>query len=53
MSDKNRAAFTGILSDLGAVMHTIAERRDTLDRGIASAAKTFDNTSQLTEQLGR
>ena len=52
LSEKNQASVTGILSDLATVMHTIAARRETLDRGIASAARTFDNGAQLTEQLG-
>jgi phospholipid/cholesterol/gamma-HCH transport system substrate-binding protein len=52
LSEKNQVAVTQILADLGAVMHTIAARKDTLDQGIASAARTFDNGARLTEQLG-
>jgi phospholipid/cholesterol/gamma-HCH transport system substrate-binding protein len=52
LSEQNQAAVTRILADLAAVTHTIAARRDTLDKGIASAAKTFDNGARLTKQLG-
>jgi phospholipid/cholesterol/gamma-HCH transport system substrate-binding protein len=52
LSEKNQAAVTRILADLAAVTHTIAARKGTLDRGLASAARTFDNGARLTEQLG-
>lgn len=50
-SAENRAAFTRILADLAAVSHTVALRKDTLDAGIQSAARTFHNTAQATESL--
>jgi phospholipid/cholesterol/gamma-HCH transport system substrate-binding protein len=52
LSDENRAAFTNTLADLSAVAHTLAARRQTLDTGIANAARTFDNGARVTAQLG-
>jgi phospholipid/cholesterol/gamma-HCH transport system substrate-binding protein len=52
LSEKNQVAVSGILADLSAVMHTVAARKETLDQGITSAARTFDNGARLTEQLG-
>jgi phospholipid/cholesterol/gamma-HCH transport system substrate-binding protein len=34
------------------VAHTIAARKDALDAGITHAARTFENTSRATAQLG-
>ena len=52
LSDENRAAFKSTLADIAAVTHTIAARKGTLDAGIASAARTFDNSARVTAQLG-
>jgi phospholipid/cholesterol/gamma-HCH transport system substrate-binding protein len=52
LSDDNRAAFTSALADIATVAHTIAARKDTLDAGIADAARTFENTSRVTAQAG-
>ena len=52
LSDENRAAFKNTLADLSAVAHTLAARKQTLDAGIASAARTFDNGARVTAQLG-
>jgi phospholipid/cholesterol/gamma-HCH transport system substrate-binding protein len=52
LSDENRAAFQNTLADLSAVAHTLAARRQTLDSGIANAARTFDNGARVTAQLG-
>ena len=52
LSDENRAAFTNTLADLSAVAHTLAARKQTLDTGIASAARAFDNGARVTAQLG-
>ncbi len=51
LSDENRAAFQSALADIAAVAHTIAARRDTLDAGIVSAARTFDNSARATARL--
>ena len=52
LSEENRAAFTSALADISAVARTIAARKSTLDAGLASAARTFENTSRATAQLG-
>jgi phospholipid/cholesterol/gamma-HCH transport system substrate-binding protein len=52
LSDENRAAFKSTLADIAAVAHTIAARKGTLDAGIASAARTFDNSARVTAQFG-
>ncbi len=52
LSNENRAAFKNALADIAAVSHTLATRKDTLDAGIASAARTFDNSARVTAQLG-
>src|SRR4029077_3333741 len=52
LSEENRAAFKGALADIAAVSRTIAARKDTLDAGIASAARAFDNGARATTQLG-
>ena len=52
LSDENRAAFKSALADIASVSHTLAARQGTLDAGIASAARTFDNGARATAQLG-
>jgi phospholipid/cholesterol/gamma-HCH transport system substrate-binding protein len=52
LSDENRAAFKGALADIAAVARTVAARKDTLDAGIANAARTFENTSRISAQAG-
>ena len=52
LSEENLTAFKNTLADLATVMHTIAARKDSIDSGIASAARTFDNSARLTDQLG-
>jgi phospholipid/cholesterol/gamma-HCH transport system substrate-binding protein len=52
LSEENRAAFKSILANLAAVSQTVAARKQTLDTGIANAARTFDNTARLSNQLG-
>ena len=52
LSDDNRRAFSSALADIAAVTHTLAERKGTLDAGIVSAARTFDNGARITAQLG-
>jgi phospholipid/cholesterol/gamma-HCH transport system substrate-binding protein len=51
-SVENRAAVTRILADLAVVTHTVANRKDSLDRGLVGAERTFTNSARLTEQLG-
>lgn len=52
LNDENRAAFKSALADIATVAHTFAARKNTLDAGIASAARTFDNGARATAQLG-
>lgn len=50
-SPQNVKAFSSALSDIAAVSHTIALRKDTLDAGMKSAANTFANTDQASKKL--
>lgn len=52
LSDENRAAFKSALADIATVAHTIAARKDTLNAGITNAARTFENASRATAQIG-
>jgi phospholipid/cholesterol/gamma-HCH transport system substrate-binding protein len=52
LSEENKAAFKSALADIAVVSRTIAARKDTLDAGIASAARTFDSGARAAEQLG-
>lgn len=52
LSTENRQAVSSALADIAALARTIAVRKDTLDQGIISAARTFDNSARLTAQLG-
>jgi phospholipid/cholesterol/gamma-HCH transport system substrate-binding protein len=50
-SPQNISAFSSALSDIAAVSHTIALRKDTLDAGMKSAANTFAHTDQASKKL--
>lgn len=51
LSDENRVALKNMLADINTVTRTIAARKDTLDAGIANAARTFENASRATAQF--
>ncbi len=51
LSEENLAAFKSTLADLSAVARTVAARKDSIDAGIASAARTFDNSARVSGQL--
>lgn len=51
LSDENLAAFKSTLADLSVLSRTLAARKDTIDAGIASASRTFDNSARVTAQL--
>ena len=51
LSDDNVAAFKSTLANLAVVTNAIAARKDSIDAGIASAARTFDNSARLSAQL--
>jgi len=53
LSPENLAAFKSTLADLSVLARTLAARKDTIDSGIASAARTFDNSSRVTAQLSK
>lgn len=52
LNDENREAFRSALADIAIVARTIAAKKNTIDAGINSAARTFDNSARLTAQLG-
>jgi len=52
LSDENKAAFKSALADIAVVSRTIAARKDMLDAGIASAARTFENASLASAKVG-
>ena len=52
LSDENKAAFKSALADIAIVTRTISGRKEAIDAGIASAARTFDNSARVTAQLG-
>lgn len=52
LSDENRLAFGSALADIAALSRTLAGRKETLDAGIESAARTFDNSARVTAQMG-
>jgi len=52
LSDENRRALASTLQDLATVSHTLAQRKDTLDAGIAAAARTFDRSARAMVQAG-
>jgi phospholipid/cholesterol/gamma-HCH transport system substrate-binding protein len=47
LNEENQAAFKSALADIATVAHTIAERKDTLDTGIANAASTFEDIATV------
>ena len=52
LSDDNRAAFKSALADIAIVARTVAAREKQIDAGISNAARTFENTSRATAQIG-
>ncbi len=51
LSTENRAAFKGALADFATVARTVAARKDVIDTGITSAARTFQNSAGATAQI--
>ena len=51
LSDENRIAFSRSLADIAVVTRTIAARKDSIDAGLANAARTFDNSAKISAQL--
>jgi len=52
LGNENRAAFKSALADIAALSRTLAARKETLDAGIANAARTFENGARVTAQIG-
>lgn len=52
LSVENRTALSSALADIAALARTIAARKVEIDAGISSAARTFENASRATAQLG-
>ena len=52
LSDQNLAALKSALADIAIVARTIAARKDVIDAGIVSAARTAQNSATVTAQLG-
>jgi len=52
LNDENRAAFKSALADMATVARTVAARKDSIDAGLVSAARTFDNAARVTAQMG-
>ncbi len=53
LSPQNQKAFSATLADIALITHTLAERRSTIDAGLNNAAKTFDNSAELSAKLRR
>jgi phospholipid/cholesterol/gamma-HCH transport system substrate-binding protein len=51
-SDENRAQLTKTLADLATITHTIAARKDAIDRMIANADRTMDHTATASAHIG-
>jgi phospholipid/cholesterol/gamma-HCH transport system substrate-binding protein len=52
LSQENQVAFKEALANISVVTRTLAARKDSLDSGIAAAARTFENGARATAQLG-
>jgi phospholipid/cholesterol/gamma-HCH transport system substrate-binding protein len=52
LSEKNQAAFASALADVAAVTRAIAARKDELDAVMTDAARTLDNASRASAQVG-
>jgi phospholipid/cholesterol/gamma-HCH transport system substrate-binding protein len=52
LSKENQLAFSSALADIATVARTLAARKDSIDAGIASAARTLDNAQRLSAQAG-
>lgn len=51
LSKENQQALQSALTDIAAIARTVAARKNTIDAGITSAARTFDNTDRATRQI--
>jgi len=51
LSEENRKALSSTLANVAQLSQTLADRSATIDAGIQSAARTFDNSARLTAEL--
>lgn len=51
-SDANKAALSSALADFAALSHTLAARRQTIDAGLVSAARGFEQGARVVAQVG-
>ena len=51
LSAENQAAFKSALADIATVARTVAARKDAIDTGITSAAKTLQNSAGASAQM--
>lgn len=51
LSKENQLALQSTLADIATIARTVAARKDSIDAGIKSAARTFDNTDRATRQI--
>lgn len=52
LSTENRRAVTAMLADAAKLTHTLAERSATIDAGLRDAARTFQRSAQVAQQIG-
>jgi phospholipid/cholesterol/gamma-HCH transport system substrate-binding protein len=60
LSKENQAALSHTLADVAAIVRTVAARQDSIDSGLADAARTLKNSAkasvsldQLADRIGR
>jgi phospholipid/cholesterol/gamma-HCH transport system substrate-binding protein len=51
LSPENQAAFRSALADIAAVTHTVASRKDSIDRGLVDGATTMKNSARASAKL--
>lgn len=51
LSKDNQLALQSTLADIATIARTVAARKDSIDAGLKSAARTFDNTDRATRQI--
>ncbi len=53
LSKENQSAFSHTLADLATIAHTVAARKDSINNGLADAAKTFKNTAKASDNMDK
>ncbi|HEY0562216.1 MAG TPA: MlaD family protein [Methylophilus sp.] len=51
LSKDNQLALQSTLADIATIARTVAARKDSIDAGLKSVARTFDNTDRATRQI--